>query len=365
MDQTFVKQQDIEQLSPIMAPERQEEAVRGNEQLQDAGQREYLTTMRQDLQEKQALDNSEGNGVFQRKNSSYMDEVKQANNRLHEHLLRPIPMDQAEFESSTAELESKYEELIGKCNTYLSKRKWAITPTGRARIRMVKQLLQNAILEKNRFKESAYDIFRSPDFEEGVLWGNTIHETRRTTIRTDARQEERTGGATSDVRVIRNADTTYYFKKEEKLLTADERIEKEILNNPVYKNQKAKINALRPYLTGEMANPVANVLKSIGIHPGMYKPVDAVKTVNITIKGMDPAAKQLDESFGDFLLEICPKFAQIFTLTNVSDSAKILPGSRVGVRNVATSRLAEALGISDLIAESNTVNLVTTDERSA
>ena len=348
MEETYVRQQQIEQITANAEPQMMEASQTRNE---------YLETMQQDMRRKTELDNSEWNGILQRKNSSYMDAVKEANNALHEKLQQVIPTDLESFESSLADLESKYETLIQSCNIYLQKRKWAITPSGRARARMVKQTLASAIAEKSRLKESAYDIYRSENFGAGVIWGNTMNETRRTTIRSDSQNERKVGKAT----VIENGGTVYYFKKETKYLPVSERLEEEIFNNPRFLSEKAKLDRLKPYLKGEQI-AVSNVLKTIGGHPDVYTPASVLKNVNNVIKEVDPSASLLEESYGSLLLDICPLFAEIHSSASSMNSAGVEPDRPLEMRKVAASRLAELFGMSDMIAESKTVNRVKTDE---
>ena len=152
------------------------------------------------------------------RDSSKMTAVKQAMERLNEQLDQQVS---GQSEEQSREIRRSYQELIDRCAEYISRRT-PLTPTGRARKRMVEQLKKKCEAELAYVQD--YERMLKPVLEtyqgEPVTWDRVIAGARsvrmnRLSAEEQAQIAELKNGASTE---FTRGDKTYTFRRENELI---------------------------------------------------------------------------------------------------------------------------------------------------
>ncbi len=300
----------------------------------------------------------------------------------------PIPASEEDFNAQLTQLQSDYKTLQNNCQIYLNARhsfwKGIIRGEGYRRYKMVQAAQTKAYVELALLKNRAHLIYNDfkdvTDDADRPLWVNVLAEARTSYL--DLSQEETgkveyTGGnCNSVIKITQQTGTVAFIKEEtrnipaakytdayiEKLLNSDlgQKFLKE--NNLVEKDLKDIINALSTMFSRKDSKLVDRFFNNWG--PKTYsakdmKKEDVINKMNDyfreeTTTIYNKVTNLLDKKKTKLGYDIFGEFAEYFYLHNLShniakDNVKMEKGASITNRNVATRRLAELLGVPELV----------------
>ncbi len=362
-----------------------------NEQFQDKQKsEEWLAYNKMQTESKNLIDNKRTSSSGQTKDDSVlMQNVKESLGKITKFYTKtPIPANEEAFNDQLTQLQNDYKNLQKNCQIYLNARhsfwKGIIRGEGYRRYKMVQAAQTKAYVElallKNRAQLIYNDFKDVTDDADRPLWVNVLAEARTSYL--DLSQEETgkveyTGGnCNSVIKITQQTGTVAFIKEEtrnipaakytdayiEKLLNSDlgQKFLKE--NNLVEKDLKDIINALSTMFSRKDSALVDKFFNNLG--PKTYsakdmKKEDVINKMNDYFRDetttiYNKVTNLLDKKKTKLGYDIFGEFAEYFYLHNLShniakDSVKMEKGASITNRNVATRRLAELLGVPELV----------------
>ncbi len=321
--------------------------------------------------------------------SALMKDVKDATEALTRFYTETtISDDEDDFEEQLKQAMTLYDTLQKNCRTYLENRgknegwKRFRMGEGYRRRRMVEKTLARASVERNLLENRAKLVFA--EFEdvmaeqERPLWVNVLAETRTRQLDFSHLEEgsriEHTGGNTSTVLKLVNPNKgeVAYIKEEEMNVPAQQMTEKyisEYLNSDFVKGleeEGIERKSVEKYLIFlnlccQYSDYIrSNFINTNGVRADNFLDknkqarfkallLDAEKRGHLVIP--EEVRPFLDNAYAG---QIAGEFGAYFYRCNMTEGiatgmARIAPNANITVRNVATYRLAELLGIADII----------------
>lgn len=301
-----------------------------------------------------------------------------------------VPANKEEFEQQLNSLQGMYETLKERCKTYLDQRqsvwKSIIKGEGYRRYQMVKEAQTKASVElailKNR-AQLVYNDFQGVTEEaDRPLWVNVLAEARTTYLdlsKTDAGKVELTGGnCNSVIKLTSTKNEVAYIKEDSKNLPAtaytdtyiSTLLESDLGKKAMEEGTSDKeitdmIKALSSVFAEE--NTDIDLIFWKGARRTKYNAKDMRKRevqrhlVNLVIAQRPKIEQQLMTFLGNtYGPAIFAEYAEYYSLHIKSylianNNVKMDKGASITDRNVATSRLAELLGVPELIPASRKV----------
>ncbi len=362
-----------------------------NEQFQDKQKsEEWLAYNKMQTESKNLIDNKRTSSSGQTKDDSVlMQNVKQSLGAITKFYTdTPIPANEEEFNAQLTKLQNDYKKLQNNCQVYLNTRqsfwKGIIKGEGYRRYKMVQAAQTKAYVElallKNRAQLIYNDFKDVTDDADRPLWVNVLAEARTSYLDLTKKETgtvEYTGGnCNSVIKITQQTGTVAFIKEEtrnipaakytdayiEKLLNSDlgQKFLKE--NNLVEKDLKDIINALSTMFSRKDSALVDKFFNNLG--PKTYsakdmKKEDVINKMNDYFRDetttiYNKVTNLLDKKKTKLGYDIFGEFAEYFYLHNLShniakDSVKMEKGASITNRNVATRRLAELLGVPELV----------------
>ncbi len=360
-----------------------------NEQFQDKQKsEEWLAYNKMQTESKNLIDNKRTSSSGQTKDDSVlMQNVKESLGKITKFYTdTPIPANEEAFNAQLTQLQNDYKTLQNNCQVYLNARhsfwKGIIRGEGYRRYKMVQAAQTKAYVElallKNRAQLIYNDFKGVTEDSDRPLWVNVLAEAR--TSHLDLTQEktgkiEYTGGnCNSIIKITQQTGTVAFIKEETRNIPAakytDAYIEKLLEsklgqnflkeNNLEEKDLKDIINALSTTFSRKDSELVDKFFNNWG--PKTYSAKDMRKeavinrmrdyfldentTINNKVLNLLDKKKLGYDIFGEF--------AEYFYLHNLShniakNNVKMEKGASITNRNVATRRLAELLGVPELV----------------
>lgn len=278
------------------------------------------------------------------KNSGKFDRVSNATNAALEMLSVSFSGEPRQDNAALTRIIDTFGELIAACQDYLSRSAW--TDKGKYRQKIVRDLQKLAVGDRNGF------VVYMASQNEGVRAANAMEvltESRQRTLKLIDKNErdlEHFGNAASYLSkiergMLEDTDTSGFFKKEESFIKRAD-------------NKTQKLDALE---TVQSRKPIAeekyNAIKAIIVEKGSFN----------DLKKMDGYWE--DRELHEYIDALIAANESINTINvNLQNPLKDGESLSLSKRNVATSRLAEILGLGDLVARSETAKLVDADGQS-
>ncbi len=374
-----------------------------NQQVQNKQEAEELKAYYKLQTESNTLINNKRSGSSgQTKDDSVlMQNVKQSLGAITKFYTdTPIPVSEEDFNAQLTQLQSDYKKLQNNCQIYLNTRqsfwKGIIKGEGYRRYKMVQAAQTKAYVELALLKNRAQLIYN--DFKDVTgdadrpLWVNVLAEARTSYL--DLTQEktgkvEYTGGnCNSVIKLTSPNETVAYIKEETSNIPAakytDAYIEK-LLQSKLGKNfieennsSEEELNHIIKTLSKVFSLEDSDLVNRI-FNGGGYKRYSAkdMRNDEVLTKIVNLIANNYDRKFSDELEafrdknygnDILGEFAEYFYLHNLShniarDSVKMDNGSSLADRNVATRRLAELLGVPELVPATQKVKYTDQNEK--
>lgn len=256
------------------------------------------------------------------KNSAEFDEVFQALKLFNTYQDQPINRD------SKMDIVKAHGHLVEACEKYIEKKKGAWTSKGKERLDWV-NAIKNLASQENY---ADYDLSKMP---EGAKWGDVTADLRTMKIDITGREIGHAGSGASDRLVIEEG----FFTRDDKVCSDKQKAFDEVKKQ--YPERFAQIlEDNREYL----------VLKS----------TDTPETIKKREQSYleDISQKVADKEDQKAVLDVLKRLSGISNTATVAKGNGIAEGQNMSNRNVASSRLAEMIGISSSLALSKKATLV-------
>ncbi len=324
--------------------------------------------------------------------SSLMMAVKTSYTRLDGRMKESIPSDEAAFERELAQIIRMYDALIDSTTTYEKKRN-PRTTLGKQRKQMVTDIRESAERERLFFETRAREHFREG---RGGSFGDVLRDMRTVILQPTAAMQNK-GAGTSEVYKLTHDGKTVFFKPEPEIY---ERLNlaEVIRHNPplnMDKEDKKMFDAIVKALEARIAKEREILAK---VPAGQAPPTgygedqihllpevrDSVYTLSIpgspyimngkkldastasSIYGAlsnigldvicDAYHSPLDKTEDEHKMRVCRIFERAIVPINqgwvMRYSAGADSNESAAMRNVATSRVAEAMDVSEMVAKS-------------
>lgn len=308
--------------------------------------------------------------------SANMTRVKNAIIALDVFLNKTIPKEKAAFESELENINDIYLKLIMACENYVKDivtRKRGKSKSGRNRLELTSQLLEQTKEEQRVFQICANSYFDEPQKYSSDTWTEVLYRVRAKDLSSELNNSDIVSGVTSNVYKRTHNGKTTYIKQEERLsedgsfkqvfelykqsgtpkaaetVAIFESIKKgnKINLNDVWnsvkkavEDQTDKRDTMKPDEYKEYVAKIRkeNMDKAISILAGDEAAADYINTNKELVKG--------------FLIYTAKKLYEFHAATK---QAGIAPGEVMSNRNVSTSRVAKRLNIEDVVANSRTI----------
>lgn len=307
--------------------------------------------------------------------SANMTTVKRAITSLNNEMGNDIPKEQSEFRSALKNISTLYSDLIKACDTYLEDikgRNRGKSKSGQTRFKLTTQVLEQAQKEYDIFLASANEYFDNHG-KEGNKWTDILYRVRAKDLRGQLNNSDIVSGSISNVYKRTVKGKTTYIKPEERLPMSDslDGLIEAYLKSGAPKAQET----VTMYKRGAKAagNDIVNVWKRL-------KEAFADHTEKRATMGVENYTKYITELRNNklnsalailcdddevasyiranedlvknFLIYIQKKAGEFSVAT---ENAGIAPGSTISNRNVSTTRVAQRLGVEDVVATSETI----------
>ncbi|MBR6257305.1 MAG: hypothetical protein IKR23_08000 [Lachnospiraceae bacterium] len=316
--------------------------------------------------------------------------MSEALESLKKDSIRPYPADGSEEQISAYKKEisgmgmffsMRYNKLISACDVYLSKKKKP--QVAREHYKAIKE---KAEAELKIFNNALTDFLIENSTRREISWGDALIMRTGSVIRLDTSKERDMGAGTSTVYRIERGTSGYdYFKAEERI---GENIED--CWDQVYKrfNVKGALTAEQENCLKMIDEALREDIKELGKDPKTKEQKErtfysdfvenSAKTENFygnfasDDEGMEKIVKsrtykiyktlrRLESRYDtdvDFIVKVMNAFDKSFNCYRIATkAAKIKEGSILSTRNVATYRMAVALGIEESVSRSETAQI--------
>ena len=323
------------------------------------------------------------------KTSDLMKDVKACYTELDKRMKETLPSNEADFASALDQIMRQYDDLLRSTRTY-EKKRHPVTTLGRQRKKMVQAIHRNAAKERAFFETRAKEYFISG---KGGTFGDILKDMR-TVVLQPTRSMKNVGAATSVVYRLQHEGKTVFFKPEEELYdrldiaetmlrhrpahmsTEDEKMFDAIIaalkkRKAVEKDELEKLPAGQDPSTLDHHLNRATVGMFMGSAAAAY--IRAGKKINPSdIDSYDSSLMAFPEIMYAYrsskdktetdhmrrILKLLEPSLITFNLGNfMNTNAQMDPSESAVIRNVATSRVADILGISGIVAKSEYATL--------
>lgn len=331
---------------------------------QDIQQQREKTVQAFDAQSATLLHDQRTLLLFARKDSPEMAAVKQALDHVNQLLQVKIPSDGAALAQQCAVMERAYAALANHCSIYVQRRH-PLTPHGKTRLRMVKQLLGQVKREQPLLASCAQEVFMRGPSSQQADWGTVLWQMRTAQLNTEGHETTAMGSGTSFVLRIQRGNERIYFKPEEKRIEQSPNVtlEVDIIEKTLMEHSRdtAMYNMFAKLQEMRESEGIAELIR-LGdnlITLGFANSVEQLTQEQMQVL-LDKNLLHAEFASLEKAIPLC-RLAVIVqrrkTLEDYCDYAKIDQGATISNRNVATTRMAKLLGIEDMVAQSRTVVL--------
>ncbi len=292
--------------------------------------------------------------------------------RVNEQSKRKLSGDVGADAAKLQEFLGLYDTLIADCEQYMNRRV-VLTSAGRERQRIVGEVYDFAVKDREAIDRAVSDVFNIPaDQRSGISFSDLIAEGRMLKFTVNNINSDVGGANASVVYKLKNKGKDYFFKSEENVMGFQGRTSFDFFEDAKSKMslpdgpEHATLRTNLEQIIGRFddyfdTNPDTN--PATANDPEAWK--QFVKKVYR--KGEQvPPDDQIEEML-PYIKRLCKTAAGHFTTSGILDDLGLHAEAgaanefNVSKRNVATSRMAELLGVGDLIAHSETAEV--TDQK--
>jgi hypothetical protein len=270
----------------------------------------------------------------------------------------------------------QYQAVIKSCDDYLNAHKgFRWTSVGRKRKQMMQDARDLAVVENSGIVEAL--SARRASGVTGGRWTELVANIRTEKVDLAGVHTDVTGGQTSEVLTWGPAGQRTFFKDKEMILTLNQYIENSLAafeaTSDVAKDYTAKLQMLPP-LNADSINTitmmVSNVMQQTELSEKRRFFTDNYAILLRELRCTPELINELTHTFEqndniltgplfDFFVSISKNYVKGI----VADKAGISIGSELSCRNTATSRMADLLGVSGIVARSRTIEVIQGEKR--
>lgn len=335
--QTQQTQPDPEQPIPTQAPVPQEEQQENPAAQQGAQEFSKMANLRNEL-----ATAKKGGWDSNRADSDHYKAVAANVDRVVQIMNQPLTGDPKEDQAMFHQITSAYADLLAACQVYADPKRTVFTRRGRARRNIVRNLQKQAEQDFRHLRQYADRLPTMPPEQrpKTMVEGLGAARTRTITLKRGKKSDlKHVGGAVSYIGVINQGDlvgenTNGFFKETEVF-------DKTLNGTALNRSMCQQVGKRTPELQA-VADAAMKLIEETGEIPSMFK------DKNSPFKGTAEG-----RAF-DSMMSVVQK-----SDTETRGNLPKMSGNTVGLsnRNVATSRLADLLGVGDLVAHSEKVEL--------
>lgn len=297
------------------------------------------------------LKTSKRGGIFTSENSEYYEAVMSSLRSINTAMNQGFSQDAKENQKKLIDMEHRYQELIDACAAYTARDPWS--RAGKHRKELVTMIQTRASTDLVALGAVRTDFCALPPQEQsGKNWNELLDQSRtiRLSVENYAELGKATGGQASEVYQLKGSNTKvknaagesvalnemHFFKAEDefdmKQATVAARVVENVLArySKLTKKDKQLIREWAANPNGDMRETAKAVMNKLS-EDGKIA-LDAIKN---NLNGAETTSEQIVQNLG------------------IAHQDKI----NMTRRNVATSRVAELLGIGNLVAKSETAEL--------
>lgn len=273
------------------------------------------------------------------KNSAEFDNVFQALKLINTYNEQPIGRE------SRADLVAVHQSLMQACETYMEKKKGAWSSKGKERLDWV-----NAIY--NLAKQESYADYDYSKTKEGATWGDVSADLRIKKIDISGKALDRAGTGAS-----------FRLKTDEGYFTENERTGANNLETAISDLSEEDANFVREHEQIVEAIIGQNESTRLVNFPDLGSNKEIEKLLAVKAPVMEKLAeKQFTPHQSEILYNAAVKKKSVEKTEYTRSNAVIQKGRQMGVRNVASSRLADLLGEPELLAKSEKMTVIDGDK---
>ena len=392
----------LEQESPEVKWDAEVEALPQQKQQQPVKLSETIERLKDKKMQQEAMNDSErAKAVLKEQRfsvaanpmttSSLMKDVKACYTELDRRLKTAIPEDEASFKKVLGEILQEYDDLIESSRTYEEKRN-PRTTLGKERKKMVHDIRERAERERIFFSTRAWEHFRA---HGGGSFGDVLKEMRTVFLKPTAAMVNK-GAGTSELYQLDHEGKTVFYKPEKELF--DRRDIVEVMRHCVPENMDEEDHKMFSAILAALEKRREQERESAKKLPAGQSPsdtnedgrlrMDSVMFFNYYsaafteyIRNDKKLTQPMAEAIYNFfesqlgLREVTEAYRSAHDKTEDEHKLRVVrmlePGfvtvnqgftmftldigtdETAAMRNVATSRAAEVLGISELIVKSD------------
>lgn len=311
-----------------------------------------------DLYDELSASKKGGSGLF-KKNSDKYNEVSDSMVRVLSLLASPLKKNDYESTKEVArQVTNSYQNLVSKCDRYLNR--YAFSDRGKARQDIVEKIKAQAMEDQLTLTTywGQYQTLPASEQASNVWQAVEIARRKKFYMKKADSEHSHVGGLASRLTVLKegdleNTDTSGFFKDAE-IFTYYE--DKEVL---IFKLMERALKL----------SPISDSLYEKAKEK-MLSCTSSWDLTNTSIQSLADILKNMDEmltvpEFSSYVKSLCA-LADSYDITSYNIRTKGLlnvnlqDGESINLtnRNVATSRMADLLGAGDVIARSETVEMV-------
>lgn len=294
-------------------------------------------------------------GFFHRSDKKCFMSLENILSKLNNIMDDNVPDSIEEKYRRIEDINNLYVNIIENCKEYLVKFcSFTISKEAKNRKYLVQYLLNYCTKERLLFKDKAIELMYQSD--DNLQWKDILAESRIETIDITNREDiGKEGAATSNILTIGEGKDMKFFKDEEKLMSTEEAINKLFPSVDSFLDDNDKRFLKKEFLLE-------------GMHTMIISMINAVKTYKISKKILKSPIEQfelewdkldhLSEDQAAQLLEMIESACKASSLRDVAMYIAGIPDkSIISNRNVASSRMADLLGLGDIIVKSKKVKI--------
>lgn len=301
---------------------------------------------------------------FERKDSAEMTAVKNALTHINNLWQVKLAANKTAFAQQCDTMAQAYDALAQRCRTYVENRH-PHTPHGKARFRMVHQLLTQVEREQQILASCAQEVYQQVLSGQQADWGTVLWQMRTAQLDTNGYATTTLGGGSSFVLRIQRGNERIYFKPEEKRLerSGDATLEVDIIEKTLMEHKHdtamydafAKLHAMKGVEDIAELIKLGNNLVSMGFANSLEQLTQEQMQGLLSRKLAHTEFANPEQAIP--LCRLAVILQRRKTLEDYCDFAKIDQQATISTRNVATTRMAKLFGIEDMVAQSRTVML--------
>lgn len=299
-------------------------------------------------------------------NSDKFQEVMHATEEVVEFISGRVGSNRKEAQDNAARLLGCYARMLDACETYLART--ARTGKGKARQNIVRQLKDLAALDIDGARVAMDQVGTMSDDEiQGASWRDVMLRNRQYEVQLGVTfdQLETTGGEVSKVYKIPGAEGLSYFKQEENYHREFDDENREKTRVAI---ERVKQLAQTADLSPEARSLLASDKIGYNFDRICMRDDDWERFIGDTPRPLVEELRAFKTAHETEITKLVKQTGIGFSIITAPDRLNLgldeTKSSNLSRRNVATTRIADLLGIGDVIARSRTAKITDSANRS-